>query len=594
MNTRAPGIAARTTTVEEALLTILSAVSRGPTDRVPLAEAGGRVLGEAITAGEDLWPFPRAAMDGIAVRSADVVRATADAPVRLQVVGTVYSGEVWSVALAPGMAIRIATGSPVPPGADAVIPRELLQWDQHDALVTAPVAAGRHVFPAGEDARAGEAVMTPGITLTGGHLGLLAALGHATVPVVRRPIVAVLATGDELVAPSAALRPGQVRESNSYALAAEIAALGAVPRLLPPAPDRLPDLESRVLEGLAADALVVCGGASVGDRDLVHDALARVGVAMRFAGVAMKPGGPAAFGTSGARPVFALPGTPGAARVAFEVLVRPALRTMAGHRHIHRPVMRAQLTEPVAVTPGRRRYLWAVIVIDGRGARAAPLRDQGTATLRSAAEANALIDLPAEARDVPVGARVLTHVLADAMPFSATDHPPAVAIVGARGAGKTTLIERLIPALRQRGLTVAVVKHHGHRADPEPEGADTARFSRAGAVETVLAGPGATIVRPADGSELDLDRVLGVLGRADIVLVEGYGQSALPKVLVHREGVRSDRPAPAGPVAAHVGDRVPAGSPQGGPGVRYFGWDQIDELGRWLADLVTSGSRQPE
>jgi molybdopterin molybdotransferase len=581
---RATGIAARTTTVEEALQRILTAIGRGPSEFVPVAEAGGRVLAEAITAPEDLWPFPRAAMDGVAVRAADVASASDGFPVRLRVVGAAYSGDVWSDVLEPGTAIRIATGTPMPPRADAVIPREALEWGEGDVLVAAPAAAGRHVFPAGDDARAGEVVLHAGVTLHGGHVGLLAALGCAVVPVVRRPVVALLATGDELVPPSAAVRPGQVRESNSQALAAEIVALGGVPRLLPLAADRLPDLAPRIVEGLAADALIVCGGASVGDRDLVRGALAAAGVTMQFAGVAMKPGGPAAFGTYGSRPVFSLPGTPGAARVAFEVLVRPALRAMAGCQTIQRPVVRARLAAPLTITPGRRRYLWALAEVGESGVRVAPLPDQGTATLRSASDANALMEVPAGDHDLPAGARVLTHLLTDStLPCSTAERPPAIAIVGARGAGKTTLIERLIPALRRLGLSAAAVKHHAHPAGPDTEGTDTARYGRAGAVATVLAGPDAAVVRHLETTAPDVADLLQVTGRAEVVLVEGYSQSALPKVVVHREGLVADRPAPAGPIIAHVGAPRVDGHTGSGEANARFQWDQIDDLAAWLA-----------
>lgn len=586
------GLTERRTSVEEALGIILGSVQRGPVEMVDLADAAGRVLAEPVVASEDLWPFPRAAMDGVAVRSADVAAASAHAPAALRLRGAIYSGDVWPTPLEPGTALRIATGAPMPPGADAVIPREFVEWREDTVIVAAPIPSGRHVFAAGEDARAGEVVLEPGTVLGGGDVGLLAAVGWDSVPVVRRPRVAVLATGDELVPPSSLLRPGQVRESNTYALAAEIESLGGIPRMLGVAPDRAAELQQKIRDGLTADAVVVCGGASVGDRDLVNDALVRVGVAMKFAGVAMKPGGPVAFGLYDGRPAFALPGTPGAARMAFEILVRPALCLMAGHRNLHRPAVAGRLRSALTVTPGRRRYLWGHAVLTPAGVQVAPLRGQGTATLRSASQANALIEVGPESARLPGGSEVAVHLLTrDPLPTSAHGGPPAIAIVGARGAGKTTLIERLIAELR--GLVVAVVKHHAHMADhPDTPGSDTARYAASGAVETVLAGPGAVVRRYAGTEDAPLHHLLASMGPADLVLVEGYGSSSLPKVLVERSGVASDRPAPSGPILAVVTD-APAAWTEGAEGARRFSWDQTAALAAFLARRAADAGGGP-
>lgn len=559
--------AAGTTSVEEAQEIILRSVVLGAMEEVPLAEAAGRVLAEEIVAPEDLWPFARAAMDGVAVRAADVAAASADAPVALRIAGAVHSGEVWPAALDPGTAVRIATGAPVPSGADAVIPRELLQGDGDHVLVSAPIACGRHVFPAGEDARAGEVVLEGGTVLGGGQLGLLAALGIGAVRVVRRATVAVLAAGDELVPPQSGLQPGQVRESNSYHLAGEVAAVGAVPRLLGIARDDAAELALKIREGLQADALLICGGASVGERDLVREALVRAGVALQFVGVAMKPGAPVAFGLGGGRPVLALPGTPGAARVAFELLVRPALYKMMGHRRLHRPAVRARLARALAVAPGRRRFLWAHATLDASGIWVAPLSGQGTATLRSSSDANALIEIQPGDADLPAGAPVTVRLLAAAgLPVPEASGRPALAIVGARDAGKTTLIERLIAELLRLGVTVAAVKHHAHldAADADTDGTDTDRFALAGAVETILAGPAGIVRRPASGEDPPVEEILAMVGPADLVLVEGYSRSALPKVLVQRRGVPTDRPAAAGPIVAVVSDAPQEEPPEQG------------------------------
>ncbi len=583
------GPAERTTGVAEALDIILESAARRPTELVPLAKAAGRVLADAITAREDLWPFPRAAMDGVAVRRADLAGASEAAPVTLRVRGAIFCGQVWDGGLGSGEALRIATGAPMPPGADAVVPRELLRWGGEEVLIGVSPPEGWHVFAAGEDARAGESVLEAGTLLGGGQIGLLAALGYWEVPVVGRAAVAILATGDELVSPDSPLKPGQVRESNSYVLAAEVASLGADPRLLGVAPDDAEQLEAKVREGLRADALVICGGVSVGERDLVRGAIERAGVRLRFVGVAMKPGAPVAFGLSSGCLVFALPGTPGAARIAFEVLVRPALCALMGMRQLHRPATLARLSRQISVKPGRLRYIWARAGLAPSGVEVAPLPGQGTATLRSGSDANALVVIEPGQSTLPEGSRVGTLLLAPiGLPTAPGRRPFVLGITGAPGAGKTTLIERLIPALADRGIKVAVVKHHSHMDATDEEGTDTWRAERAGAEDTVLVGPAGLVKRKrASGARL-LDQALAESGPADVILVEGFGQSSLPKLLVCRAGAESDRPAPAEPVVAVVGDAgTCTASLVGRPS---FGWD---EMGR-IADFVLAQAQEFE
>lgn len=568
--------------VEDAQAVVLSVIRRMPAEPVSLDDAVGRVLAEPVTAAEDLWPFPRAAMDGVAARAADLTAAGVEAPARLRIAGAIYPGELWARPLEPNTAVRIATGSPIPPGADVVIPRELLRDAGDHVVVPVPLPAGRHVFPAGEDARAGEVVLTPGTVLAGGRLGLLAAVGCAVVPVVRRPLVTVLATGDELVAPTHWPAPGSVRDSNSYALAAEVLAVGARVRRLGPVEDDLDALSAAIAEGLDGDLLMVTGGASVGERDLVRAALRRTGAKLIVQGVAMKPGGPAAFGLADDRPVFVLPGTPGAARVAFEMLARPALCAMLGRAEVYRPVIRGRLRAGLRVSAGRRRFLWAAASVLPEGVVVTPLPGQGTATLRSAAEANALIDLAAGTSALEAGDEVRLHVLADNLLATAAAARRVYCVVGARDAGKTTLIERLLPALRARGLAAVAVKHHVHLDTPEREGSDTARFAAAGAVATLLAGPGGIVRRVPFPADPPIDEVLAMAGCADVVLVEGYSRSAWPKVLVGRDGVAPDRPPPAGPIVAVVDDS-PDNTCAAAQGAVRFRWDQVDSLAALIA-----------
>lgn len=565
--------------VEGALEIILPSVSRRPAEDVPLTEAAGRVLANPVVAAEDLWPFPRAAMDGAAVRAADVAGASPDRPTRLRVIGTVCAGQSAHQVLAGSTAVRVATGAPIPPEADAVIPQELLRSDGEDVLVSHPTAAGTHVFPAGEDARAGERVLEAGVVLHGGHLSLLAALGYGRIPVIRRPAVAIMTCGDELVEPNAALPPGLVRDCNAAALAAEVRTLGAVPRILGIVRDVEGELEAQIRLGLDADMLVTCGGASVGERDLVRPALRREGVAFKFEGLAMKPGAPASFGCRGDRIVFVLPGTPGACRVAFEVLVIPALRAMLGYAEAIRPAVAARLSAPLRIKPGRRRYLWGRAMLGRDGLVVTPQRVQGTAAIRPASEANALIVIDAQNTELPRGSSVDVLLLVrESLPLATDSRPAVLGVVGARGAGKTALIERLIPALTRRGITAAFVKHHAHQQIIDMADTDTSRAAAAGALRTVLAGPGGITVRTLADHDPPLGEVLAHARDVDIVLVEGYRQSGIPAILVCRAGAESDRTPPAKPILAVVGD------PRGDSSGRHFAWDAVDALVDFLVD----------
>ncbi|MDR7554639.1 MAG: molybdopterin-guanine dinucleotide biosynthesis protein MobB [Armatimonadota bacterium] len=630
---------ARPVTVDTALALVMRAVHRAPVEEVPLAEAAGRVLAAPVVAAEDLWPFPRAAMDGVAVRAADVAGASPQRPVRLRLTGAAYAGQPSPQQLGSGEAARVATGAPIPPGADAVIPQEAVRWEPGAVLVDRPAPPGQHIFPPGEDVRAGEQVLAPGTVLHGGHIGLLASIGWAQVPVVRRPVVAIVTCGDELVAPEAPLRPGLVRDSNSFTIAAEVRALGAVPLVVGRARDDAAELDALVCRGLeVGDVLITCGGLSVGERDLIRPVLRRAGVEFAFEGVAMKPGAPAAFGVVGpglpaaSRPVFALPGTPSACRVAFEVLVVPALGVMLGCADPPRPQGVAQLEAPVRVRPGRARYLWGAARLGPWGLTVAPLYVQSTAALRSSADANALIVLDPATGDLPAGTPVpvlLLGALPAPSPARAAQGPTAVGIVGARGAGKTTLVERLIPLLAARGVRVTVVKHHAHLVALDEAGTDTARAAAAGATRTILAGPAGVVIRepappllagrspagppsppspgghragvagmreaiPAEpwraGAGTDaagsqpagptLDDILRWAAPGELVLVEGFSDAALPKILVRRAGTSADRPDPPGPFLAGVGDVLTEAT------VPWFSWDELDRLADYLASRL--------
>ncbi|RLC95455.1 MAG: molybdopterin molybdenumtransferase MoeA [Chloroflexi bacterium] len=389
--------------VEEAREYILATVCVLGPERVPLLEAAGRVLDEEITADRDIPPLTNSAMDGYAVRGADVSQSLA----RLRIVGEVAAGHVSEVSVGPGEALRIMTGAPVPVGADTVVRFEDTRQDGDWAEVLNPYLTGKNVRQAGEDVQAGQVVLEPGKVLRPQEIGMLAAVGRIEVAVVRRPRVAILATGDEIVPPDQTPGPGQIRDANSYTVAAQVQASGGVPLLLGVARDE----ESLVREGMrdaltqGVDFIITSGGVSVGDFDLVKQVLAAEGE-MHFWSLNMKPGRPLAFGTIGGVPLLGLPGNPVAAMVSVELFARPAILKMQGFTDWSRPTVQARLVQSIARKDGRRHYLRVRLRETDAGYEASLTGDQGSGILQSLVRADGLAIIPEEADSLPAGAEV--------------------------------------------------------------------------------------------------------------------------------------------------------------------------------------------
>jgi molybdopterin molybdotransferase len=371
-------------------------------EEVPLAQARGRILVAAVRAGRPLPPWDNSAMDGFAVRVADL----AAAPVELPVVGSIPAGARLGASLPPGAVLRIMTGAPIPAGADAIVIREEVDDRGGSARFAAPVRAGEHVRRAGEDVAVGSDVLAAGTALGPGEIGMLAALGMARVAVGRRPRVAILCTGDELCPVGGDPASGQIFSSNEHALAAQVAEAGAEVARAELVPDDPARTAAAVEAALACDALVTSGGVSVGDHDHVRAALAAVGVPIDFWKVAMRPGKPVVFGQarSGAL-CFGLPGNPASSMVSFELFVRPALLAMQGARELERPRAEVILAGPAGKSPGRAHYLRAALRRRGDALEAHPHPKQGSGMLSSLVGVDALVELAAELGDVPAGAR---------------------------------------------------------------------------------------------------------------------------------------------------------------------------------------------
>jgi molybdopterin molybdotransferase len=391
-------------TVEEALEQVLSRVVALQTERVDLQAALGRSLADTIVSRREIPPWRNSSMDGYAVRSED------SGAVDLRVVGRIVAGAVPARALRPGEAMRIFTGAPLPDGADAVVPQEDVEALDSRVRLRARVEPGAHVRPAGEDVRRGDVVLEPGRTVGAAEVGLLAALGHRQVRVVRRPRVAILSTGDELADLGTEPAPGQIPNTNTYSLMAQVLQAGGEPMLLGVAGDRLEDIETRLRWGLSADVLLSSAGVSVGELDLVREALVALGAELHLWRVSMRPGKPITFGSLQGRPVFGLPGNPVSAMVTFELFVRPALLRMAGHRSLHRPRVAAVAQAPIANAGARRGYLRVTLCRDAGGYAARLTGDQGSGILRSMILADGLAVVPGDTI-VAEGERVEVIVL---------------------------------------------------------------------------------------------------------------------------------------------------------------------------------------
>jgi molybdopterin molybdotransferase len=407
--------------LEEARERILGQVSVLEAEDAPLLTALGQVLARDVPSHLNIPPLDNSAMDGYAVRAVDTSGASTESPRFLRVIGEVAAGAMPSEEVQPGTAVRIMTGAPVPSGADAVV-----QFEDTDETrraqpireigVMRPADLGQHIRRAGEDIRRGAVVLRAGTSVGPAQVGVMASLGMTTAPVVRRPVVAVLATGDELVEVGRPLGPGQIYNSNLYSLAAQVLRYGGIPKLLGIARDTLSDLSRKVEEGLSADMLITSAGVSVGTYDVVKDVLAQRGE-ISFWTVRMKPGKPLAFGTfpaeAGKRrvPHLGLPGNPVSSMICFEQFARPAILKMMGYTNFEKPSVRAILEDEVVNRDGRRVFARAVVTKREGRYYASLTGPQGSGILTSMAQANGLAIIPEDVSRAKPGEEVLVELL---------------------------------------------------------------------------------------------------------------------------------------------------------------------------------------
>jgi molybdopterin molybdotransferase len=394
-------------TIDRAIDTVLAAVRELPAESVPLLDAFGRAAGDDIVSREQVPSFDNSAMDGYAVDGGVLASGRTTFRVTVEIPAGRYVAEP----VGSGDAAKIMTGAPLPPGVDTVVPVELTSQAGDEVTIVTAVKPGANVRRAGEDVAVGDVVLPHGARLGPAEIGLLASIGVDPVPVARRPRVAVLATGSELVASGQALAPGQIRNSNSYTAYGQASAAGGEPVMLGIARDDVAETRRLVAAALEHDVVLTSGGVSVGEFDFVKQVQDELGVERRFWGVATKPGKPLAFGVRGQTLVFGVPGNPVAAMVSFELYIRPALLALQGRRDLYRPYLMATSAEPVARTGERTEARRCRLLRRDGGWTFTTTGPQGSGILRSMALADGLAFIPAGHPGADAGASFMVLLL---------------------------------------------------------------------------------------------------------------------------------------------------------------------------------------
>ncbi len=402
------------TSFEDARKLILDHVTPLGTERVSLLDAVGRAIAEPVFASGDMPRFDNSAMDGFAVRAADCRPGVA-----LRISGYIPAGGRAEPPVEPGCAVKIMTGAPVPPGCDAVVPFEETEEHPDQVTILGAVKVRDHIRYRGEDLSAGQRVIEPGAAIRPPEVNMLASFGQAEVAVYRRPKVAILSTGDELVEIGEAMGAEAIVNSNSWSLAAAVKELGAEPVMIGIARDNAESLREKLTAGLEYDVLITSAGVSAGDRDFVREILVELEVEQIFWKVDIKPGRPTAFARRGETLVFSLPGNPVSTMITFEEFVRPALLKMMGHHQVLKPLIKATLKEPVKKKSGRVQFMRVSVVTENGALCIASSGDQNTGILRTMIRANGIAVLPADRDRFEAGEEVHIHLLDQtAMPIA--------------------------------------------------------------------------------------------------------------------------------------------------------------------------------
>ena len=542
--------------VEEALNKVLHYIKVLEPERKPILDCLGQVLAEDIYSTIDVPPLDNSAMDGYALRAEDTRGASESSPRYLVVVGEVAAGSMPTKEVRPGTAIRIMTGAPLPEGADAVVRFEDTDEVSHKSSkkdlshigILCEAKKGLNVRCRGEDIARGNLVLGRGQVLRPQEIGVLASLGHSTALVIRRPIVAILATGDELIGVDQPLAPGQIYNSNTYTIAAEVSRYGGIPKILGIGRDSVQSLTEKIDEGLDADMLITSGGVSRGDYDMVKDVLAEHGE-IGFWTVCMKPGKPIAFGImkkeEGGKkrkvPHLGLPGNPVSSMITFEQFARPAILKMMGKATLAKPTIRAIIEDDVANNDGRRLFARVKVAKLGGQYHASLTGRQGSGVFTSIAKANGLAIIPESSKGVKAGEVVDVQMLDWGEEQGEEKKLPIVSIAGKSQSGKTMLMEQLIAEFKKRGYKVVALKHSHGRIEIDHPGKDSWKFTQAGSDAVCISSPDKLAFVKNLDHELNIGEIMPIIGlEFDLVLAEGFSKSKIPKIEVHRKELGDD------------------------------------------------------
>ena len=399
------------TTVEEALSRILSSITPLSLEKTDILNSLGRVLGEDIYADMDIPPKNNSAMDGYAVRWEDTEGASRENPIILNVIEDIPAGYVPQKSVNSGEVSRIMTGAYIPPGADAIVRMEDTEKDGKRVKILAEAIAGQDMRFAGEDVKTGEMVISCGTLVRPAEIGMMASVGRSFIHVYQKPLVAILATGDELVDIDGKISPGKIRSSNSYSLAAQVVECGGIPIQIGIANDVREDLIAKFKAARRADIIISSGGVSVGDYDLVKEIMKEVGDGIQFWKVAMKPGKPLVFGAFENIPIFGLPGNPVSSMVSFEQFVRPSILKMMGHKKLFRKAIQAVLMDDITKKKGRKHFVRSRIRYENGKFTATTTGEQGSGILKSMVMANGFIIVPENVSFIEKGSEVTVQLI---------------------------------------------------------------------------------------------------------------------------------------------------------------------------------------
>jgi molybdopterin molybdotransferase len=538
---------------QEAVKLILDSIKPLETIDLPLTEALGYIVGDSVYASTDIPRFDRSAMDGYAVCSKDIANATNEDPVELKVVGQIHPSTAKLSPLAAGQAVRIMTGGPIPPRADAVVKEEDARYSAGFIELRAAVPPFEYVSKQGENMKRGSLVVEAGDLITPAVLGILATLQTREVPVTRRPRVCVLAVGNELVDINDRREDHKIVASNIYMLSAMIKEHGGHVNCSKISRNDKNAIRKDIGEGLKSDILITTGGTSNAHSDLTRALIGEIGIDLKFAGVSMRPGKGTSFGFYDGKPVLSLPGKPSAVYVAFYVLVLPALLRLMGFKIERMPSIKAILEQDIKKRPGTDHLVQGLVREEDSRYRVLPLVGPEVSIFSAMKRANGLIvvrrsDKSRLSKGEAVSVQLLNHAQNAFFQRPTAHHgqesvaPPIVSIVGKSNAGKTTLLERLVPELKARGYSIGTIKHDVHGFDIDHEGKDSWRHKHAGACSVAISSPKKVAVIKDVEAEETLDGLASKYFQdADIILTEGYKKQHKPKIEVFRSQVH-DKP----------------------------------------------------